>query len=119
MGDGVTTSVPLVGKAAFTVAPDVTKRSTYNPSYPSVQRAIARASRPRKVLRMTPAQIRLMRRQLGWTQQELANRLLTDVITVSRWERGVQLPSSKYFKVMRRWAGLDEPRKKVPEKPGL
>jgi transcriptional regulator with XRE-family HTH domain len=36
--------------------------------------------------------IRTLRRRLGWTQSELAVRLGTDPVTVSRWERGVSLP---------------------------
>lgn len=33
-----------------------------------------------------------MRESQGWTQRELAARLGTDAVTVSRWERGVSRP---------------------------
>jgi transcriptional regulator with XRE-family HTH domain len=36
--------------------------------------------------------IRALRRRHGWTQAELAERLGTDHVTVSRWERGVVHP---------------------------
>jgi len=36
--------------------------------------------------------IREQRRRRGWTQAELAKRLGTDHVTVSRWERGVAVP---------------------------
>jgi transcriptional regulator with XRE-family HTH domain len=37
-------------------------------------------------------EIRALRRRKGWTQAELASRLGTDPVTVSRWERGVSHP---------------------------
>lgn len=39
-----------------------------------------------------PKQIRALRTRHGWTQQELAERLGTDPVTVSRWERGKSRP---------------------------
>jgi transcriptional regulator with XRE-family HTH domain len=36
--------------------------------------------------------IRDLRQRQGWTQQDLADRLGTDAVTVSRWERGVSQP---------------------------
>jgi transcriptional regulator with XRE-family HTH domain len=36
--------------------------------------------------------IRSLRRRRGWTQAELAERLGSDPVTVSRWERGVSSP---------------------------
>ncbi|HEX9711526.1 MAG TPA: helix-turn-helix transcriptional regulator [Actinomycetota bacterium] len=36
--------------------------------------------------------IRALRRSRGWTQVELAARMGTDAVTVSRWERGVSSP---------------------------
>lgn len=36
--------------------------------------------------------IRALRRRNKWTQAELAARLGTDAVTVSRWERGVSTP---------------------------
>lgn len=41
---------------------------------------------------MKPHQIRRLRERHGWTQAELAGRLGTDAVTVSRWERGVSNP---------------------------
>src|SRR6266480_5900403 len=42
-------------------------------------------------------QLRRARHLKGWTQSELAEALDTDFETVSRWERGVTLPST-YFR---------------------
>lgn len=39
-----------------------------------------------------PRTIRTLRRRNGWTQADLAARLGTDPVTVSRWERGVSRP---------------------------
>ncbi|KKN05540.1 hypothetical protein LCGC14_1086260 [marine sediment metagenome] len=33
----------------------------------------------------------------GWTQQQLADRLKTDVRNVGRWERGEYQPSYQYY----------------------
>lgn len=41
---------------------------------------------------MEKTAIRAFRRQLGWTQWDLAERLGVDQGTVSRWERGVETP---------------------------
>lgn len=41
---------------------------------------------------MQPAEIRALRARQGWTQNDLADRLGTDAVTVSRWERGKSLP---------------------------
>lgn len=41
---------------------------------------------------MRPAEIRALRARQGWTQNDLADRLGTDAVTVSRWERGKSLP---------------------------
>jgi transcriptional regulator with XRE-family HTH domain len=38
---------------------------------------------------MTGQQVRRLRRQQGWTQRLLADRLGVDPNTVARWERGV------------------------------
>lgn len=38
--------------------------------------------------------IAALRHRFGWTQAELAARLGTDAVTVSRWERGVSRPRS-------------------------
>jgi transcriptional regulator with XRE-family HTH domain len=39
-----------------------------------------------------PDEIRALRSRYGWTQKELAARLGTDDVTVSRWERGRSHP---------------------------
>lgn len=41
---------------------------------------------------MNPKAIRALRARNGWTQGDLAARLGTDPVTVSRWERGVTKP---------------------------
>lgn len=41
---------------------------------------------------MEAEMIRALRARNGWTQDELAVRLGTDPVTVSRWERGVSRP---------------------------
>lgn len=41
---------------------------------------------------MEPSSIRDLRRRLGWTQIDLAEALNVDQGTVSRWERGVDMP---------------------------
>jgi len=41
---------------------------------------------------MKAREIRSMRRRYGWTQADLAARLGTDAVTVSRWERGATRP---------------------------
>ena len=41
---------------------------------------------------MSGLKIRALRARNGWTQAELADRLGTDPVTVSRWERGVSHP---------------------------
>ncbi|MBA7593199.1 hypothetical protein ES703_00116 [subsurface metagenome] len=43
---------------------------------------------------MDSTEIRELRKSLGLTQKELAARLKVDSITVSRWERNEQRPSS-------------------------
>lgn len=41
---------------------------------------------------MRPEEIRALRSRHGWTQSDLADRLGTDAVTVSRWERGKSRP---------------------------
>lgn len=41
---------------------------------------------------MNPQAIRALRRRHQWTQSDLAARLGTDAVTISRWERGVAHP---------------------------
>jgi len=44
-----------------------------------------------------PALVERLRRELGITQTSLAQRLRVSAMSVSRWERGVQEPSSQMF----------------------
>jgi phage repressor protein C with HTH and peptisase S24 domain len=44
-----------------------------------------------------PALVERLRRELGITQSSLAQRLKVSAMSVSRWERGVQEPSSQMF----------------------
>lgn len=41
---------------------------------------------------MQAAAIRRLRQRYRWTQADLASRIGTDAVTVSRWERGVSRP---------------------------
>src|SRR6266700_2221891 len=43
------------------------------------------------------ALLRHARERLGWTQEELAEKLGTTSVTISRWESGVTFPS-RYFR---------------------
>jgi len=46
--------------------------------------------------------VRELRETLGLTQKELAARVRVDAITVSRWERGEQKPSSQAIRQLTR-----------------
>jgi transcriptional regulator with XRE-family HTH domain len=37
------------------------------------------------------------RRQMGWTQEEVAEKLGVKRVTVNRWEQGIQRPSAKWL----------------------
>ena len=41
--------------------------------------------------------IRLLREQSGWTQAELARRLVTTRSSVNAWESGISIPSTQYI----------------------
>lgn len=45
--------------------------------------------------------LKAMRRRLGWTQWDLAERLNVDQGTVSRWERGVETPRPASYAMLR------------------
>lgn len=47
------------------------------------------------------ADLKAMRRRLGWTQWDLAERLNVDQGTVSRWERGIETPRPASFAMLR------------------
>lgn len=47
---------------------------------------------------ITPESIKLLRKKLGITQEQLAERLGTIRITVSMWERGINKPKARYVK---------------------
>ena len=44
--------------------------------------------------------VRLLRKRLGLTQAQLAQRLTVDRATISRWERGQQRPRRIYEQLM-------------------
>lgn len=56
-------------------------------------------------LGMSPARIRSLRTRQGWTQAELAQRLGTDPVTVSRWERGTSAPRPSAIMQLARFEG--------------
>lgn len=41
--------------------------------------------------------IKLLREQSGWTQAELARRLVTTRSSVNAWESGISMPSTQYI----------------------
>ena len=47
--------------------------------------------------------IRALRKAKGWTQAELAAKLGTDHVTVSRWERGVSVPRPLARRQLETW----------------
>ena len=49
---------------------------------------------------MTPDEIRALRKSLGMTQPEFAEKLGVTVITVSSWERGIRNPSGSAVMLM-------------------
>jgi len=49
--------------------------------------------------------VRSLRRRHGWTQQQLADRMEVDVVTVSRWERAVVAPRRGAISAIERIAG--------------
>lgn len=54
---------------------------------------------------MNSNEIKQLRKRLGLTQKELAARVKVDAITVSRWERNEQKPSSQAQRQLARLAG--------------
>ena len=52
--------------------------------------------------RIKAEDVKPLREKLGWTQQQLADYLGIDVMTVSRWERGIKQPSSLACRQLRR-----------------
>src|SRR3989440_9006621 len=54
------------------------------------------ASDVKKISRLAISRLKREREQRGWTQSELAERIGTTQINVSRWENGVTTPSPYY-----------------------
>src|SRR5947209_10822090 len=54
------------------------------------------ASDAKKISRLALSRLKREREQRGWTQSELAERIGTTQINVSRWENGVTTPSPYY-----------------------
>jgi transcriptional regulator with XRE-family HTH domain len=46
---------------------------------------------------MMSTKIKLLREQCGWTQAELARRLVTTRSSVNAWESGISMPSTQYI----------------------
>lgn len=55
--------------------------------------------------------IREIRRRLGLTQRQLADKLSVDQGTISRWERGVEQPRPKRVSILRNLLHQDEERR--------
>ena len=49
---------------------------------------------------MTPKRIRELRKQLTLTQQELADRIGAQRVSVARWENGSSHPTGAYLKLL-------------------
>ena len=49
---------------------------------------------------MSPNQIIRIRKALGLTQQQLADRIPANRVTVARWETGVHEPEGAYLKAL-------------------
>lgn len=46
---------------------------------------------------MMSERIKLLRERTGWTQAELARRLVTTRASVNAWESGISMPSTQYI----------------------
>lgn len=64
---------------------------------------------------MSPKQIRALRKDLELTQQELADRIGAQRVTVARWEIGTSRPTGAYLKLL---LELKEKRKLRTQKGG-
>ena len=49
---------------------------------------------------MTPKQIKALRKKLNITQQELADRIGAQRVSVARWEIGSSRPTGAYLKLL-------------------
>ena len=59
----------------------------------------------RKTSRLTPTEIRFLRRCVGWSGQDFAEHMGTTAETVSRWENG-RAPSAEEYDSAQRTAVL-------------
>jgi len=59
--------------------------------------------------RLTPSEIRFLRKQPGWSAKDLARKLNVCPETVSRWENGKRLMNEHAEKLLRIWAVQEEP----------
>ena len=55
---------------------------------------------------MTGSKIKRTRESFGWTQQQLANKLFTSVVVISRWENGHTEPSPIYKRALEKVFGI-------------
>jgi DNA-binding transcriptional regulator YiaG len=53
---------------------------------------------------MTPEEVKSIRAALGWSQRKVADDIGVDVMSVSRWERGVNEPKGASLKALQRLA---------------
>lgn len=44
---------------------------------------------------VSPQEIRDLRKRMGWSQDDLARRVLVHQITISRWENGFRSPGGR------------------------
>lgn len=63
----------------------------------------------KKPSRLLPTEVRFLRKSLGWSGRELADRMAVDKATVSRWETGAQPMSTTAERFLRVLALTDEP----------
>jgi transcriptional regulator with XRE-family HTH domain len=61
-----------------------------------------------------PRSIKALRRDRGWTQSQLAAKLGTDAVTISRWERGRSRPRRSAVERLRRLVPPEGPARRVP-----
>lgn len=53
---------------------------------------------------MTADEIKQLRSKLGWSQKKLSDHIGVEVMTVSRWERGLNQPKGATLKALERLA---------------
>ena len=69
------------------------------------------------ILGMTPEDLKRIRRQLGLTQKELAEKLGVTLVTVGRWEAGMRKISEPVARLVQRIAAEERKKKGRTEEP--